>query len=757
MGRLALKAGDHGEAMRWIESALTSDPMNAYAWTLKGFLSLRDRDLNRAREAYAKSLAIAPRELESRTGLVEVLLAMGDLDEAEEVLAGVEHRHRELARVYFLEGSLAYAKGAYAKAAAKLGPYFNSVPQDLRGAYLLAASHFALGHPNRAEEVAEKALARVPGSLEINKLIAEIRLANDQPADPQIDVLLENDPRNPEYVMLKVRSLRAQGRNLEASGLLREVPDAQALFPESRLRIGGELVQVPDLILQIPALERSTATFSATLDESLKLAAGYLATGEPVRAIELLLELREEHPNSLTVINLTGVAYAANGDMERAAITFEESLATGPGNPSASRNLAKIAERANRDPGRARKLLRESLEQYPNDPKTLLTLAELEARQGNESARLDALRKAIEADPAEVRIIVRLARQHLTAGEPERALALLENAPAVVHEETSYLQVLGDTHMAGGAFEEAAASFERIIGLRPDHGPAYYAYAQALGKLGQRAEMQDALVEGLTRNPQQYAAPVLMAALIAGAANETEARASIDALKGAAPAHPQVAELEAGAALRYGHKEEAVSLYRVGRDRFPEEAAFAHGLARAEKAMGHSEAAVTTLNEWLAVRPEDLKARRMLASLLATTNRAEVAKKEYEAVLKAAPRDVVTLNNLASLLRDEDPDRALLYAEQAATLAPDAAPVLDTLGMVLLSKGKSARAVETLQKAVGLAPSNPTLRFHLAQAHASAGQAAEAKEVLSPLTEAGEDFPEIEEARDLLETLETGG
>ena len=114
---------------------------------------------------------------------------------------------------------------------------------------------------------------------------------------------------------------------------------------------------------------------------------------------------------------------------------------------------------------------------------------------------------------------------------------------------------------------------------------------------------------------------------------------------------------------------------------------------------------------------------------------------------------MIALNNLASLLRKRDQARAKAYAERAIKLSPEAPPVMDTLGLILLDEGDIKRAMELFRSASGKFPENPNYRYHLAQALHQDGDNAEAVKTLKALFASGQSFSEEKQARAMLESL----
>ncbi|MEO6421229.1 MAG: tetratricopeptide repeat protein, partial [Candidatus Nitrotoga sp.] len=173
-------------------------------------------------------------------------------------------------------------------------------------------------------------------------------------------------------------------------------------------------------------------------------------------------------------------------------------------------------------------------------------------------------------------------------------------------------------------------------------------------------------------------------------------------------------------------------------------------LHQAHSLAGNLKNADTHMLQWLKEQPKDTVSRTYIAQVYMTRGQAKQAIEQYQILLQGAPGDVVVLNNLAWLYLREKDSRALDMAEQAFKLRPDAAFIADTLGWILLEQGKAARAVELLQKAVSLAPTDLEIGYHYAVALAKAGDKQKARKQLETVLASGKSFPQQEEAKALL-------
>ena len=142
---------------------------------------------------------------------------------------------------------------------------------------------------------------------------------------------------------------------------------------------------------------------------------------------------------------------------------------------------------------------------------------------------------------------------------------------------------------------------------------------------------------------------------------------------------------------------------------------------------------------WLAEHPADVAVRVALATALLKAGSPDLAAAEFEHALEHQPDDGILLNNLAWLRAEAGDPRAFELAERAYKLLPEHPSILDTYGKLLVDRGDLTRGVPLLEKAVGLAPDNASIRFHLATALARNGQAEPARQQLRAILHSKQD------------------
>ena len=159
------------------------------------------------------------------------------------------------------------------------------------------------------------------------------------------------------------------------------------------------------------------------------------------------------------------------------------------------------------------------------------------------------------------------------------------------------------------------------------------------------------------------------------------------------------------------------------------------------------------LVEFLAERPLNINMRLFLANAYESRGERGNAVAQYVEVLSTEPDHVVAVNNLAWNYFLLDDPRAEETARAAYSLQPENGNVVDTLGWILVNKGKNDEGVVLLRDAVQKAGDRPEVKYHLAVALAESGKANEARTILQEILADNGQFASREKAEALLATL----
>lgn len=276
----------------------------------------------------------------------------------------------------------------------------------------------------------------------------------------------------------------------------------------------------------------------------------------------------------------------------------------------------------------------------------------------------------------------RRALRRAAYGEAEELLvAALELAP----ERPELLALLGRARLLDGRYEEAEAPLERLVGLGAADGESLVHYGAALWENGRLELAEDVFRRAVTAGPEAGLARCQLGRLLLWQGRYEEA---LPPLRACAAADPQSVEalLDLARALAgAGESAEAVGTFRHAAELAPAHSEIRYGLAQALRASDDAEGAARELAVYRRLYEEDQR-RTMEEGL--------------ETVRVARGRE---------LLRRGETEAAIVHLRSLPP-SPDS---LAVLAAALRQAGEPDAAVETLQRAVALAPDRTDLRMLL--------------------------------------------
>lgn len=254
-----------------------------------------------------------------------------------------------------------------------------------------------------------------------------------------------------------------------------------------------------------------------------------------------------------------------------------------------------------------------------------------------------------------------------TAGRHERAIATLEPLASRNPPGRDVLALLADAYAANQQLEQAVATLRRATTVYP-RDEQFYVALGALCLERDSFELGREIIEiGLQNVPGSSRLYALRGII----------HAQLGAFDQAQVDFERVAQLE------------------------PQQPAAIAGLSLTLQQTGQMEQSIALLREQARLRPDDHVMNLLLA----------------QALLRGAPDDTVLAEARGALLR-------------AVAAAPRLGMVRTELGKLYLKTGEPEKAIEHLQKAIELDPSDKTATYHLLVALRRAGRQAEAQKLV---------------------------
>lgn len=328
---------------------------------------------------------------------------------------------------------------------------------------------------------------------------------------------------------------------------------------------------------------------------------------------------------------------------------------------------------------RAEEIYRTLVEDSPRAVEPMSGLADLYVRRGQEQRALD--------------LLVATSRRFLAAGRHDGTAELLRMALEIRPESPELHALRGRALALGERFREAESELARAVELGAGDVATLLYLASARWENG---------------DPESAAVVF---------------RQAVERYPGSSIALHRLGSLE----LWRGNYSEAVELLGRVVDRNPRAVDLLFDYARALDGAGRSEAAVKAYRRVLSLAPGHLKARYGLARQLVARGDTEEARRQlarYRELYRRDQENTRATGRMSTLL---DRARNLIHrGEIGAALEvlgdlPETAAVLETRADAYLTRGDRRRAIESLERAVALAPERRDLQIRLHEVRLSGG------------------------------------
>jgi putative PEP-CTERM system TPR-repeat lipoprotein len=759
--QLALMAGELTQAMVTIDKALTINSGSPEAWLMKGEVLRLQKNYPESVAAFQKVLELQPNNWLARIGRVQSLLAQGELDKALAEVETVRKAYPHLPQANYLYGFIMLQKNNLAAAQEALQQVMKVAPEHLPSQFLLGLLNYQQNNLQQAQDYLARILKRQPENLQARKLLAatEMKLNNPKQAIELLDTGLSQAPQDAGLLAL-LGSAYMQHRDFDkGTEYLQKAaelaPDVSAIHTQLALShlATGELEQAET------QLQKAVDLGQGLIQADVLLVYTHLQQREFDKAIAAAGKLVEKRPDDPMPHNLLGVAYMAKGNDPQARQEFEKTLKLKPDFAGATINLAQLDLKAG-DKDAARRRYQELLAKDTGNLAALQGLINLAGQEGHPEEALRLLEKAWERNPNAPRVGLALAGQYLQRGDSLKALNVLRSLDSANPNNPAIVFAQGQALLAAGKTDDALASFRRLVELQPQSPEPWLWIAQTQFQLKNTKAAAEAVNKSLAIKGDYEPALAFKTQLQLADNRVEEALNSARTLQRQSPSKPVGYQLEGAVYMQQKNYAKAVAAYQTAYGKAPS-SPLALALANAQWESHDQEVALKTLRQWLTTDPQDVQARTQLGIYLELLKRQNEAITEYEQILQRTPDNVIVLNNLAGLYGNLGDARGIKYAERAVELTQKnpgltarLPEIMDTLGWVLVQNNQVQRGLDILKQAAVQAPQIAAIRYHLAVAYNKAGQPQDARKELEKLLKSNKDFPEVNEAQDLLKSLQ---
>ena len=751
--RILANQGDLANAGATLDELLSRDPDNGNAWDIMGDIQLSQKDSDGALASYTKAIEHSQMSYGSVFKRALLYLRLEKYEEAQADTSELLEVSANHPGANYIQGLLHFQAEKYPEAISAFSvaePAFKQFPLAL---FFLASAQLIEGHLDLAQVQAVRFNNLLPESIRGRKLLATIYLQQSKFEDVQelMGPVLDADPNDIGALNLMSNALLRDGKIDEGITLLARVAELQPDSPLAQVRLGAGLLMGGNNDDATQHMESALELAPEFQQADILLVMNHVQKRDFEAAIKAAEAYRKRHLTSVTPYNLLGRVYLEAGQRVEAKAAFEKVLTLDEGDPAANHNLAQMAL-SDGDVGAARKYYLVILEKREDYLPALLQLAMLGARENNVQEVEARLEQAMKAHPTELQPRLLMARYRLSQGRPDKIAPLFAELEEVQQKSPQVLQLIALAQLSENENTEAQYTLEQLMESTTDTPGLHLMMAKAaLGSGdGKRAERE--LRKALELDKNYLPARISLTRVMLAGGRIDEFNDQLEILQAQAPDNVDVLILRAASAAKAGNSTEAIILAEQAYALAPVRGALL-ALASHKAISGDNNGARQLYRDWLDTHPDDVIILLVLADSLYKAQEIEGAVTQYEKVLKLDPDNVTALNNVAWHIRERKPAKALEYIQHAASLMPDSADVMDTLAVVEYGNKNYVPALRAIDRALDERPNDLTLMYHRAMILAGSGESSAAIKLLEKIFSGGDGFPEVEEAKELLDNL----
>jgi len=753
LARCAAARDKLDEARMELKKAIELEEKNSGTWVQMGDLEGAVRRLPEAESAYANALKYKSDNLDALLGRAAIRIDNNELAEASKDIEAASKISSDHPIVNHLRGVVQFKQGKLGDAQASFETVLKTHPNYLPAVGWLGATNLARkNYQQAATQFAQYTQSAPNPRVQALLGLAQAKLGRRDEAEETLKALRKLDIADPQsLVVLSQAHMTLGDTDLAATYMAKAVaqnPEAADL----RVGLASALSKKGERGQAIAQLENAIHLDPGMVDADALLIQTLIREKQFDKALNAVESLEKKQPKNPATFILKGIVYLAKSDFANARKSFEQALELDATSFAATSGLAQL-DVLEKNPEAARQRFNAILAKDKTNAPAMMGLAGVAAATGQESEYVAWLEKAAQAEPSAVRPRVLLANYYLQKKDVQRALTMAREAQTANPSDAQALDLLGTAQLAAGERESAVVTYGKLALAIPTNPVAHYKLATAQAGVKKFDAAKVSLKKALALKPDYLDAEILLVSAELGMGHYQEAMTIAQQIQKQQPESPAGLVLQGDVLMAQKQFAPALKAYEKALAINNDIGSVVIKMHYVLSEGGNAKEADARLVRWLKDHPGDVAVRAYLASSYTSTAQNKQAIEQYQVILQNDSKNILALNNLAWLYQQEKDPRALATAEQAYLLRPDSADIMDTLGWILVEQGDTARGLKLLKAASEKAPASTSIRYHWAAALAKSGDKAGARRELADLLTKNKNFPQRQEAQELLRQL----
>ncbi|MDA0738723.1 MAG: tetratricopeptide repeat protein [Nitrospirae bacterium] len=472
------------------------------------------------------------------------------------------------------------------------------------------------------------------------------------------------------------------------------------------MKLGG----MTELQAAFGELAKSVDLDPSNQDAQIKLSEFYLMTRQPEKArqhADIVLASAPQDPKGHL---LRGRSLIIEKEFNQGVEEFQQAIELDADNVNTYIDLAK-AYIGMKDTEAAFDTLNQGLAKHPKSVELILALGDISLVTGKADDAEAQYRKAIELDPENEALSIKLARfyQFLRKWEQAEETLLLN---VKNHPQSDVAQVqMGEFYVYLGQRDKAITHFQQALDLKPESESAQekiITYYLDGGQIEQAEPLIQAILE---KDKKNLLGRVTNARVKVMKGTVAEAIADLQRVVKEEP-RMAIAHHYLGVAFAANNDgAQAVRELSEAVKLDPSMIPARNALAGIRLAEGSYDLAIEQAQAAFKLNPRNLPSVRVLAEAFFRKGEIAKAKKVYEAIVGNIPTDASSHYRLGLISgRDKDLKGALGHFEKAVEGNPNFVQAVSQIAAVYLTLGKAEQARERVMQQIKVVPENPL--FH---------------------------------------------
>lgn len=631
----------HDEAEQTILAALESAPGATRLHVEHGWVLSEQYRYEEALAAVDRALALNPRHRWALDTRIDFLQAARRTEEAVRRAADVLAMHPTDPTFHIATAWLHAGGDDHDRAIKHLDDALAISPTYAWAVRSKVSILTSAGKHDEAEAAAEIALDHYPESPDLQLILASLYLARNEPerALACCDRALAGTPRHAAALRRKIMLLRDAKRFEEAFESAERARSFHPRDPAIQLAL-ADLHAARDQYEEALACVDRALAVNPRDTTALRLRVDYLGKlnrrEEAEQAGRHAVAARPDDPGLHVEY---AWALSALDREDEAAKAATDALRLAPDHAPASRSRVIFLTYAKRF-AEAEQAAAEALERLPDDPGLHIVIAQLRMAQGRFDEAMADVDRALEFDPRSS--WARATRFNMLTVLGRLPEALREAEINVEHspDDVSALIQLAGAYSNAKQHDEALATIDRVIAIRPDYPHAVQDRISFLRSARRFEEARQAAEEALDRTPDDPDLHVTVAWLHADRRRTDDALASLDAALALDAKHEWALRSRIGILHTNGRVREAQETAAKAVALHPDRENLRFTISVLAADQHHVDEALAHLDRALAVNPSYGSAHRRKIYLLQHARRFDAARRTADEALTHFPDDV---------------------------------------------------------------------------------------------------------------------